>query len=80
MDLRTRLNENKLEMEKNKKKLQDAYLVQKRLYELTEKNHIYDELEVKFKKQTDQIRLWYRMWSALSYDKTDAFSRCCALI
>lgn len=24
--------------------------------ELTEKNHIYDELEVKFKKQTDQIR------------------------
>lgn len=32
MDLRTRLNENKLEMEKNKKKLQDAYLVQKRLY------------------------------------------------
>ena len=28
----------------------------KRLYELTEKNHIYDELEVKFKKQTDQIR------------------------
>ena len=56
MDLRTRLNENKLEMEKNKKKLQDAYLVQKRLYELTEKNHIYDELEVKFKKQTDQIR------------------------
>lgn len=56
MELRARLNENKLEMEKNKKKLQDAYLVQKRLYELTEKNRIYDELEVKFKEQTDQIR------------------------
>ena len=45
--LRKQLDENKRKRENNKKKLKDAYLVQKELYELTEKNRIYDELEDK---------------------------------
>lgn len=56
MELRARLDENKRKKENNKKKLKDAYLVQKKLYELTEKNHIYDELEEKHKKQTERIK------------------------
>lgn len=36
-ELREKLSENKAEMEKNKKKLQEAYLVRKKLHELTEK-------------------------------------------
>ena len=55
-ELRARLDENKRKKENNKKKLKDAYLVQKQLYELTEKNHIYDELEEKHKKQTERIK------------------------
>ena len=55
-ELRTRLNANKVEMECNKKKLQDAYLVQRSLYELTEKNRIYNELEAKHSRQTAQMR------------------------
>ncbi len=55
-ELRTRLNANKEEMERNKKKLKDAYLVQKSLYELTEKNRIYNELEAKHSRQTAQMR------------------------
>lgn len=55
MELRTKLNENKVKMETNKKKLQNAYLIQKELYELAEKNRIYDELEAKHGKQTDRI-------------------------
>lgn len=55
-ELRTRLNANKEEMERNKKKLKDAYLVQKNLYELTEKNRIYNELEAKHSRQTAQMR------------------------
>lgn len=55
-ELRTRLNVNKEEMERNKKKLKDAYLVQKSLYELTEKNRIYNELEAKHSRQTAQMR------------------------
>ena len=55
-ELRTRLNANKEEMERNKKKLKDAYLVQKRLHELTEKNRIYNELEAKHSRQTAQMR------------------------
>lgn len=54
--LRTRLNANKEEMERNKKKLKDAYLVQKSLHELTEKNRIYNELEAKHSRQTAQMR------------------------
>lgn len=55
-ELRTRLNANKEKMERNKKKLKDAYLVQKSLHELTEKNRIYNELEAKHSKQTAQMR------------------------
>ena len=55
-ELRTRLNANKAEMERNKKKLKDAYLVQKSLHELTEKNRIYNELEAKHSRQTAQMR------------------------
>ena len=55
-ELRTRLNANKEEMELNKKKLKDAYLVQKSLHELTEKNRIYNELEAKHSRQTAQMR------------------------
>ncbi len=55
-ELRTRLNANKEEMEHNKKKLKDAYLVQKSLHELTEKNRIYNELEAKHSRQTAQMR------------------------
>lgn len=50
------LDENKRKRENNKKKLKDAYLVQKELYELTEKNRIYDELEEKHKTQTRRIK------------------------
>ena len=55
-ELYARLNANKVEMECNKKKLQDAYLVQRSLYELTEKNRIYNELEAKHSRQTVQMR------------------------
>ena len=55
-ELRTRLNANKEEMERNKKKLKDAYLVQKSLHELTEKNRVYNELEAKHSRQTAQMR------------------------
>ena len=55
-ELRARLNANKEEMERNKKKLKDAYLVQKSLHELTEKNRIYNELEAKHSRQTAQMR------------------------
>ena len=55
-ELRTRLNANKEEMERNKKKLKDAYLVQKSLHELTEKNRIYNELGAKHSRQTAQMR------------------------
>lgn len=43
-------------LHENKKKLQEAYLVQKKLYELTEKNRIYDELETRYAEQTSHIR------------------------
>ena len=36
-ELHARLNENRVEMERNRKKLRDAYLVQRSLHELTEK-------------------------------------------
>lgn len=55
-ELHARLNANKIEMECNKKKLQDAYLVQRSLHELTEKNRIYNELETRHSRQTAQMR------------------------
>lgn len=56
LELHTKLNENKAELESNRKKLQDAYLVQKKLHELTEKNRIYDALEAKHSRQIARIR------------------------
>lgn len=55
-ELYARLQENKAVTESNKKKFQEAYLVQRNLYELTEKNRIYDELEARHRKQTARIR------------------------
>lgn len=55
-ELRTRMNENRAEMERNKRQLQDTYLVQKKLHELTEKSRIYDELEEKHRAQTARIQ------------------------
>ena len=50
-ELRAKLSENKAKIKDNKEKLQEAYLIQKKLNELTEKNRIYDELETKYGKQ-----------------------------
>ena len=55
-ELHARLNENRAEMERNRKKLRDAYLVQRSLHELTEKNRIHNELEAKHGRQTAQMR------------------------
>ena len=54
-ELRTKLSENKAEIKNNKEKLQEAYLIQKKLNELTEKNRIYDDLETKYGKQIARI-------------------------
>ena len=54
-ELRVKLSENKEKIKKNKEKLQEAYLIQKKLNELTEKNRIYDELETKYGKQIVRI-------------------------
>lgn len=54
-ELRAKLSENKTKIKNNKEKLLEAYLIQKKLNELTEKNHIYDELETKYGKQIVRI-------------------------
>ena len=54
-ELRAKLSENKTKIKNNKEKLQEAYLIQKKLNELTEKNRIYDELEAKYGKQIARI-------------------------
>ena len=54
-ELRTKLSENKSKIKNNKEKLQEAYLIQKKLNELTEKTRIYDELETKYGKQIARI-------------------------
>ena len=54
-ELRARLSENKAKIRSNKEKLQEAYLMQKKLNELTEKNRIYDELETKYGEQMVRI-------------------------
>ena len=54
-ELRAKLSENKAKIKDNKEKLQEAYLIQKKLNELTEKNRIYDELETKYGKQIARI-------------------------
>lgn len=54
-ELRAKLSGNKAIIKNNKEKLQEAYLIQKKLYELTEKNRIYDELEARYGKQIIRI-------------------------
>ena len=54
-ELRARLSENKAIIKNNKEKLQETYLIQKKLNELTEKNRIYNELETKYGKQIARI-------------------------
>ena len=54
-ELRAKLSENKAIIKNNKEKLQEAYFIQKKLYELTEKNRIYDELEARYGKQINRI-------------------------
>lgn len=54
-ELRAKLSENKTKIKNNKEKLLEAYLIQKKLNELTEKNRIYDELETKYGKQIVRI-------------------------
>ena len=55
IELREKLSENKTKIKNNKEKLLEAYLIQKKLNELTEKNRIYDELETKYGKQIARI-------------------------
>lgn len=54
-ELRAKLSENKTKIKNNKEKLLEAYLIQKKLNELTEKTRIYDELETKYGKQIVRI-------------------------
>ncbi len=54
-ELRAKLSGNKAIIKINKEKLQEAYFIQKKLYELTEKNRIYDELEARYGKQINRI-------------------------
>ena len=54
-ELRAKLSENRSKIKNNKEKLHEAYLIQKKLNELTEKNRIYDELEEKYGKQITRI-------------------------
>ena len=54
-ELRARLSENKTKIKNNKEKLQEAYLIQKKLNELTEKNRIYDEMEARYGEQIARI-------------------------
>ena len=54
-ELRTKLSENKAKIKNNKEKLQEAYLIQKKLNELTDKNRIYDEMEARYGEQIARI-------------------------
>lgn len=54
-ELREKLSENKTKIKNNKEKLLEAYLIQKKLNESTEKNRIYDELETKYGEQIARI-------------------------
>ena len=54
-ELRAKLSGNKAIIKNNKEKLQEAYFIQKKLYELTEKNRIYDEIEARYGKQINRI-------------------------
>lgn len=52
---RARLSENKAKINSNKEKLREAYIIQKKLLELTEKNRIYDELEARYGDQITRV-------------------------
>ena len=54
-ELRARLSENKTKINSNKEKLQEAYIIQKKLHELTEKNRIYDEMEARYGEQITRV-------------------------
>ena len=54
-ELRAKLSENKAKIKNNKERLQEAYLIQKKLHELIEKNRIYDDLEAMYGKQIIRI-------------------------
>ena len=51
IELRAKLSENKAKINSNKEKLQEAYIIQKKLHELTEKNRIYDAMETRYGEQ-----------------------------
>ena len=54
-ELRARLSENKAKINSNKEKLREAYIIQKKLLELTEKNCIYDEMEARYGDQITRV-------------------------
>lgn len=54
-ELRARLSENKAKINSNKEKLREAYIIQKKLHELTEKNRIYDAVEARYGEQIGRV-------------------------
>lgn len=54
-ELRAQLSENKAQIKNNKEKLHEAYLIQKKLHELTEKRRIYDKLDLMYGNQINRI-------------------------
>lgn len=54
-ELRAQLSENKAQIKNNKEKLHEAYLIQKKLHELTEKRRIYDKLDLMYGDQINRI-------------------------
>lgn len=54
-EMRARLSENKTKINSNKEKLREAYIIQKKLLELTEKNRIYDEMEERYGDQITRV-------------------------
>lgn len=54
-ELCARLSENKTIINSNKEKLREAYIIQKQLHELTEKNRIYDEMEARYGEQIARV-------------------------
>ena len=54
-ELRAQLSETKAQIKNNKEKLHEAYLIQKKLHELTEKRRIYDKLDLMYGDQINRI-------------------------
>lgn len=55
IELHAKLSENKAIINSNKEKLQEAYIIQKKLHELTEKNRIYDAVEARYGEQIARV-------------------------